>query len=481
MKTSPDTSALICPPHEIRARFSAAMSEMYRKEVPLYGRLIELVREINDDILKQNPQLEVDLGNLDRVSQERHGAIRLGTAAELRTMAEVFRVMEMHPVGYYDLSVAGLPVHSTAFRPIEKEELAKNPFRIFTSLLRTDLLETDVQTAAETTLAKRDIFSPGLRKMLDVFRTKGELTEAEAETFISEALETFRWHSSALVSRSFYEKLLSINALLADIVCFRGPHINHLTPRVLDIYRIHRTMESMGIETIPEVQGPPKDLPILLKQTSFRALNEEIRFPEEDGTFTGGKHRARFGEIELRDCAITPEARAIYDRLTAQVKEESKELRKEGGEERYRKEYPELLDKVFRDGFPAWSLSELRRQGLGYFHYQLRDDRARTDLTADPELSVKAQLEKWIDAGHVTATPVTYEDFLPVSAAGIFHSNLDDKSGSIEKEDPNQAMFEEALGRPVHDPFALYKAEEERTIDSVFEKLGIGKKTSEVE
>src|SRR5690606_13335276 len=102
----------------------------------------------------------------------------------------------------------------------------------------------------------------------------------------------------------------------------RGPHINHLTPRVLDIYRIHRTMEEMGIETIPEVQGPPKDCPILLKQTSFRALNEEIQFPEEGGGSTAGRHRARFGEIELRECAIRPEARAIYDRLTAQVGQE---------------------------------------------------------------------------------------------------------------------------------------------------------------
>src|SRR5690625_4921494 len=109
MNTSPESTSSICPPHKIRALFSAAMSEMYRTEVPLYGRLIELVREINDDILQKNPDLENDLGSLDRVSEERHGAIRLGTAAELRTMAEVFSIMGMHSVGYYDLSVAGLP------------------------------------------------------------------------------------------------------------------------------------------------------------------------------------------------------------------------------------------------------------------------------------------------------------------------------------------------------------------------------------
>lgn len=474
MSTPP--SPRFCPPHAIRARFSAAMSDMYQKEVPLYGRLLQIVREINDDILKKNPGLESELGNLDRVSQERHGAIRLGTGGELRTMSEVFGVMAMYPVGYYDLSVAGLPVHSTAFRPVEKEELAKNPFRVFTSLLRTDLLDPEIRAEAESTLARRDIFTPRLREMLSAHRERGGFTEEEAEIFIQEALETFRWHSTALVPRAFYEKLLKVNALLADIVCFRGPHINHLTPRVLDIYRIHQTMEEMGIETIPEVQGPPRDCPILLKQTSFRALNEEIQFPETDGRLSGGKHRARFGEIELRECAIRPEGRAVYDQLTAQVNQEAKALRKEGGEAEYRNAYPDLLNRVFREGFPAWTLEDLRKQGLGYFHYRLREDRPDSGAEpapVEPGLSPKAQMERLIEAGYVSATPITYEDFLPVSAAGIFKSNLDEKSGSIDKEDPNQAMFEESLGRPVLDPFALYQEEEERTIREVLSGLGL--------
>lgn len=448
---------------------------MYRNEVPLYGRLVELVREINDDILRRNPNLEQELGSLDRVSEERHGAIRLGTAAELRTMAEVFGAMAMYPVGYYDLSVAGLPVHSTAFRPIEKDELARNPFRVFTSLLRTDLLEPEVRKEAEATLARRDIFTPRLRELLGMRRERDGFTEEEADEFVREALETFRWHPMALVPHALYEKLLRINSLLADIVCFRGPHINHLTPRVLDIYRIHRTMEEMGIETIPEVQGPPKDCPILLKQTSFRALNEEIQFPEEGGGSTAGRHRARFGEIELRECAIRPEARAIYDRLTAQVGQEAKELKKEAGEAEYRREYPELLNRIFREGFPAWTLEELRKQGLGYFHYRLNPERpAAGDLPRlDPGQPMRARMEVLIASGHAVATPITYEDFLPVSAAGIFKSNLDEKSGSIAAEDPNQALFEEALGRPVNDPFALYEEEEAKTIAEVLCGLGL--------
>ena len=57
-------------------------------------------------------------------------------------LRRLFAVMGMHPVGYYDLSIAGVPVHSTAFRPIADAALKRNPFRIFTSLLRLELIES---------------------------------------------------------------------------------------------------------------------------------------------------------------------------------------------------------------------------------------------------------------------------------------------------------------------------------------------------
>ncbi|MCM2651266.1 2-oxoadipate dioxygenase/decarboxylase family protein, partial [Serratia marcescens] len=39
------TAQQFVSPNEIRARFSHAMSDMYQKEVPLYGDLLELVAE----------------------------------------------------------------------------------------------------------------------------------------------------------------------------------------------------------------------------------------------------------------------------------------------------------------------------------------------------------------------------------------------------------------------------------------------------
>jgi len=42
-------------PDEIRSRFSAALSAMYRAEVPQYGELLALVAEVNAGVLKADP------------------------------------------------------------------------------------------------------------------------------------------------------------------------------------------------------------------------------------------------------------------------------------------------------------------------------------------------------------------------------------------------------------------------------------------
>lgn len=105
---------------EIREQFSQAMSVMYQQEVPQYGTLLELVADVNLAVLENNPQLHEKMVNADelaRLNVERHGAIRVGTAQELATLRRMFAIMGMYPVSYYDLSQAGVPVHSTAFRP----------------------------------------------------------------------------------------------------------------------------------------------------------------------------------------------------------------------------------------------------------------------------------------------------------------------------------------------------------------------------
>lgn len=120
---------------------------------------------------------------------------------------------------------------------------------------------------------------------------------------MQEALETFRWHRHATVDEETYHALHREHRLIADVVCFPGCHINHLTPRTLDIDRAQALMPECGIEPKALIEGPPRrEVPILLRQTSFKALEEPVMFAGEHR----GTHSARFGEIEQRGVALTP-------------------------------------------------------------------------------------------------------------------------------------------------------------------------------
>ena len=91
--------------------------------------------------------------------------------------------------------------------------------------------------------------------------------------------ETFRWHSEATVTAETCQALHDAHRLIADVVCFAGPHINHLTPRTLDIDALQAAMPGRGIPAKEVVEGPPRRKhPILLRQTSFKALEEPVRF-----------------------------------------------------------------------------------------------------------------------------------------------------------------------------------------------------------
>lgn len=449
------------PADELRARFSRAMSAMYREEVPQYGTLLQLVADVNDAHLEANPDLRRRLAQVDqleRISEERHGAIRLGTAEELATMRRLFAVLGMYPVGYYDLSVAGIPVHSTAFRPIAADSLGRNPFRVFTSLLRLDLIENkNFRAEAHNILAHRDIFTTGLRELLEVAESNGGLTEEEASRLLTEALETFRWHPTATVPAETYARLHDAHRLIADVVCFRGPHINHLTPRTLDIDRVQALMPQRGINPKAVVEGPPpRDVSILLRQTSFKALEEVIQYPTPEGTLQPGSHTARFGEIEQRGAALTPQGRALYDQLLNEVREKIRPAPDGSNADAYR----QTLADVFK-AFPD-DPQELRRQRLAYFRYQLTE-KGQTHRDKGETLPDR---ETALAEGLVMAEPQVYEDFLPVSAAGIFQSNLGDKEGQAFTQNANQAAFEEALGAPVQDEFTLYAESEKASLQA---------------
>ncbi len=434
-------------PDHIRSLFSQAMSHMYRTEVPLYGTLVELVAEVNQQVLVEHPDTAQQMersGERERLDVERHGAIRVGSAEELATLRRLFAVMGMHPVGYYDLSVAGVPVHSTAFRPVDAAALARNPFRVFTSLLRLELIDdASLREQAAAILSRRRIFTVDALALIEQCEREGGLDEEAAWRFVVEALETFRWHNQATVSLPTYQALSAAHRLIADVVSFRGPHINHLTPRTLDIDAAQARMHHRGIAAKAVIEGPPRrQCPILLRQTSFKALEESVHFPSgEEGD--AGTHTARFGEIEQRGLALTPKGRALYDTLLAKARES-------GGAGSTGADYATRLATAFND-FPD-DYATLRREGLGYFRYQLTP--AGRELAAS-ERALAAEV--LIERGLASADPIVYEDFLPVSAAGIFQSNLGGEEQRAYAAKANRDTFEQALGAPVSDEFAIYE------------------------
>lgn len=449
---------------DIRTLFSNAMSQLYQHEVPAYRDLLQLVQEVNQQQLAAQDQLSLQKDDVHRLNVERHGAIRVGTGAELNMLRRVFAIMGMAPVGYYDLSVAGVPVHSTAFRPINPVSLRRNPFRMFTSLLRLELIADDALRAqAATILAKRDIFSSKARLLVSQAEALGGLNPSQAQQFVTEILTTFRWHPEAKVDVATYQQLHAAHPLLADIVAFSGPHINHLTPRTLDIDAVQQQMSDVGLTPKSVIEGPPRrQCPILLRQTSFQALVEPVQFADQQT----GTHTARFGEVEARGMALTPKGRALYDELLQRA-QGAPPLNNDIPQDNAA--YQRQLAQAFAD-FPDDETS-LRTQQLGCFHYQLTA--AGQQALNTPHL-LATQLEDLIAQGLVSATPITYEDFLPVSAAGIFQSNLASANPTTAHftQGANQDAFEAALGCPVLGEFTLYAKLQQDSLTELKQQLG---------
>jgi uncharacterized glyoxalase superfamily metalloenzyme YdcJ len=393
---------------QLRARFAAALSSMYGAEVPAYTTLVEVSTEVNRASAQDDR-----LGSLDRVTAERHGAIRVGSAAELSDVADLFSAFGMYPVGYYDLREAAspVPVVSTAFRPTEAVELDRNPFRVFTSMLATAdtrFFDADLRPRVEHFIAARRLFDPQLIAAAAVIADGGGCHADEADDFVARAVSAFAL-SREPIDAAWYTELSKVSAVAADIAGVRTTHINHLTPRVLDIDELYRRMTARGITMIDAIQGPPACAgpDVLLRQTSFRALSEPRRFRDADGGISEGSLRVRFGEVEARGVALTREGRERYDAAMAAPDPAA----------------------TWSSHFPGTD-AELHAQGLAYYR------------AGDP------------------TKPVVYEDFLPASAAGIFRSNLDSSSEAVDAPDESDYSLEwmsGAIDHHIHDPYDLYE------------------------
>ncbi|CAL5872046.1 uncharacterized protein PFLUO_LOCUS6303 [Penicillium psychrofluorescens] len=450
----------------LRTRFAVAMSNMYKAEVPLYGDLVSIVQGVNQSVLAQDSTND----SVERITLERHGAIRLGSPYELQVARRLFGLLGMHPIGYYDLSIAGLPMHATCFRPRDAQSLSKNPFRVFTTLLRPELLESsEARERALSHLQQRKIFSDVLLDVMSIAESQqGRFTYDQAEIFVDNALESFRWQSLAAATFEVYNTLKKEHPILADIVCFQTAHINHLTPRTLDIGLAQVAMQAQGMKVKDRIEGPPKrECPILLRQTSFLALQEAVSFASssnQPGELIDSHHKARFGEIEERGAALTPAGRKLYDELFNEAMEVSRTTAQK---------MDEAVARVFTKYPDTWT--ELRQQGLIYCEFTPTMKLLPVHLATHDETRGD-YLEQLVLAGIVTAAPITYEDFLPFSAAGIFQSNLGDSSSSVmgqNKPYPDRKGLEKSLGCAVLDSNALYASIQRKSIENCAQQLGL--------
>lgn len=452
---------------ELRAEFALRLAALYGREVPAYTTLVDVSREVNEDFVRNHGEDAERLGSVARVTAERHGAIRVGSAKELSQVGRVFAAFGMHPVGFYDLrdaSASSVPVVSTAFRPTDAEELAVNPFRVFTSMLTTDdrrFFDRELQERLDDVIGSRTLFGDELLYLADKAAAERQLSRPDADRLLDLAAASFEL-SDEPVDHDWYFALERISAVAADIGGVTSTHINHLTPRVLDIDDLYRRMTDRGIVMIDEIQGPPDwDGPdVLLRQTSFKALAEERTFRHADGRIEAGSLRVRFGEVEQRGIALTPRGRDLYDELVAEV---DRRLGESGGVTRV-----EVATTVWQERLPDTEQA-LALDGLGFFTYRVVSGGGNPSSGPVP-------LRDLVEAGVLVPEPIVYEDFLPRSAAGIFQSNLTESGFRDDDQAGTQYDLERlgsAMGRPIRDPNVLYAAQQTASIDDAERTLGV--------
>ncbi len=235
---------------------------MYAGEVPAYATLVEVSGQVNADYVARHRDAE-RFGSLQRVTAERHGAIRVGSPAELAAVADLFAAFGMLPVGYYDLRCARRRPSRWCrppFGPSTQTSWRTTRFgcspRCSPPGIRASST-ADLRTRVETFLARRQLFDPALLARARIIAAEGGCDADEAQAFVAAAVAAFAL-SREPIDKSWYDELSRVSAVAADIAGVSSTHINHLTPRVLDIDDLYRRMTERGITMIDAIQGPPR-------------------------------------------------------------------------------------------------------------------------------------------------------------------------------------------------------------------------------
>jgi uncharacterized glyoxalase superfamily metalloenzyme YdcJ len=216
-------------------------------------------------------------------------------------------------------------------------------------------------------------------------------------------------------------------------------------------------------------EGPSEDTPVLLRQDAYKALTEPVRFTEADGTTVDTVHTARFGEIEERGYATTATGRALYDDCLA--KADAMREKDAGLPKRDWAAYDAAYAKEFAR-FPK-TLPELVAQGLVFARFAPTPKGVAAAKAGGIGTTDLLQLTR---DGLVQFEGLRYEDFLPVSAAGIFASNLNQygtQSTAAVRPTYTQRQLEEVMGRPIIDSSVVYAGVDAESRLATYRALGI--------
>ena len=214
-------------------------------------------------------------------------------------------------------------------------------------------------------------------------------------------------------------------------------------------------------------EGPSAEKLVLLRQDAYKALTENVDFDNGQGEVIKIDHTARFGEIEQRYYATTPKGRALYDACISEVNAllaASPELPKQDPDQ-----FAVLRAEKF--GSLPGTLGGLIGHGLVYGVYRATEK----GCSESGRIGWKA-VEQLVQEGHVTVEGLRYEDFLPISAAGIFASNLNQygtDSTAQERPTYSKQYLEDILGRSVIDTDTVYSGIEAKSLLDTYEQLGL--------
>lgn len=214
-------------------------------------------------------------------------------------------------------------------------------------------------------------------------------------------------------------------------------------------------------------EGPSEDTPVFLRQDAYKALTEPVEFANPDGTTTSASHTARFGEIEQRAYACTPKGRKLYDQClaAAEAERDRDPMLVKRDYAAYEKAYAKHFSPIPK------TLGALIDADLVHatFHPTSKGLAAKGSIQT-------ADLRELIAQGLVAFDGLRYEDFLPVSAAGIFASNLNQYGTMFTAKTRKtyvQSDLESIMGMPIVDADRVYRGVQAASIVDTLSTLGV--------